>query len=73
MQFRRSLWPVSFGRKDGRVSLASEANATLPSPAANFATLRQQFQSLGLDVVDLVALSGHFPFSPLLKTLSLSL
>ncbi|KAG8636647.1 hypothetical protein MANES_15G018500v8 [Manihot esculenta] len=57
-QFRRSLWPVSFGRKDGRVSLASEANATLPSPAANFATLRQQFQSLGLDVVDLVALSG---------------
>ncbi|XP_050238896.1 peroxidase 24-like [Mercurialis annua] len=57
-QFRRSLWPVATGRKDGRVSLESDADRDIPSPAANFTVLLQQFQTLGLDVEDLVALSG---------------
>ncbi|KDP40040.1 hypothetical protein JCGZ_02038 [Jatropha curcas] len=57
-QFKRSLWPVSIGRKDGRVSSKDEADRDLPAPSANFTTLRQQFQSHGLDVTDLVALSG---------------
>ncbi|XP_065859394.1 peroxidase 24-like [Euphorbia lathyris] len=57
-QFKRPLWPVFTGRKDGRVSLESEANRDLPSPAANFTTLQKQFQTHRLNVADLVALSG---------------
>ncbi|WCJ23583.1 Peroxidase superfamily protein [Euphorbia peplus] len=57
-QFKRPLWPVFTGRKDGRVSLESEANRDLPSPAANFTTLQTQFQSHNLNIADLVALSG---------------
>ncbi|EEF45460.1 peroxidase 24-like [Ricinus communis] len=57
-QFGRPLWPVAFGRKDGRISLESEATRDLPSPAADFKTLLSQFRSHGLDVTDLVALSG---------------
>ncbi|GMH29287.1 hypothetical protein Nepgr_031130 [Nepenthes gracilis] len=53
-----SLWPVPTGRKDGRISRAEEAVANIPSPFSDFATLRRRFQSKGLDVVDLVALSG---------------
>ncbi|KAJ4828929.1 hypothetical protein Tsubulata_040078, partial [Turnera subulata] len=58
VSFQRPLWPVFCGRKDGRVSLASEAVRDLPSGSANFSTLKQQFLSNELDVVDLVALSG---------------
>ncbi|CAK7332895.1 unnamed protein product [Dovyalis caffra] len=57
-QFRDPLWHVFTGRKDGRVSLASEAERDLPSAGANFTTLKQQFESNELDIVDLVALSG---------------
>ncbi|GMH29283.1 hypothetical protein Nepgr_031126 [Nepenthes gracilis] len=53
-----SLWPVSTGRKDGRVLKAEEALANLPLPFSDFATLLRRFQSKGLDVIDLVALSG---------------
>lgn len=52
------MWPVFMGRKDGKVSLASEANTDIPSPASNFTILKQQFQSHGLNVIDLVTLSG---------------
>ncbi|XP_060183181.1 peroxidase 24-like [Lycium barbarum] len=57
-QFGRSMWQVRTGRKDGRVSSASEALDSLPSPFANFATLLHQFQDNDLDIVDLVTLSG---------------
>ncbi|KAI4345504.1 hypothetical protein L6164_012620 [Bauhinia variegata] len=57
-QFGKSMWPVFLGRKDGRVSLASEANRDIPSAGSNFTTLQQQFASQGLNLVDLVALSG---------------
>ncbi|XP_065860130.1 peroxidase 24-like [Euphorbia lathyris] len=57
-QFQKSLWKVQTGRRDGSVSLASEANANLPSPFADFATLKQQFADKNLDVQDLVVLSG---------------
>lgn len=62
MQFKRSLWNVVTGRQDGRVSLASEAVRDLPSAGANFTTLQQQFAANGLDVTDLVALSGILYF-----------
>ncbi|XP_009352323.2 peroxidase 24-like [Pyrus x bretschneideri] len=57
-QFGRPMWQVLTGRKDGRVSLSSEASINLPSAGANFTTLNQQFIGLGLNIIDLVALSG---------------
>ncbi|KAK1591052.1 hypothetical protein Q3G72_001494 [Acer saccharum] len=51
-------WEVLTGRRDGRVSLASEVNANLPSPFSNFSTLWQLFSSKGLNLTDLVSLSG---------------
>ncbi|XP_008223147.1 PREDICTED: peroxidase 24 [Prunus mume] len=57
-QFGRPMWQVLTGRKDGRVSLATEASRDLPSGNANFTTLQQQFAGLGLNIIDLVALSG---------------
>ncbi|GJU83041.1 peroxidase 24-like protein [Tanacetum coccineum] len=57
-QFRRDMWPVFTGRKDGRVSLASEVGGNLPSANANFTTLLSQFGSKGLNLNDLVTLSG---------------
>lgn len=58
VQFGRSMWHVFGGRKDGRVSLATEATRDLPSGGANYTTLRDQFAGLGLNYIDLVALSG---------------
>lgn len=52
------MWDVETGRKDGNVSFASEVNENLPSPTADFATLEQLFAKKGLNVDDLVALSG---------------
>ncbi|KAF5795696.1 putative peroxidase [Helianthus annuus] len=57
-QFRREMWPVFTGRKDGRVSLASEVGGNLPSANANFTTLLNQFGTKGLNLNDLVTLSG---------------
>ncbi|TQD71185.1 hypothetical protein C1H46_043279 [Malus baccata] len=51
-------YQVLTGRKDGKVSLSSEASINLPSAGANFTTLYQQFIGLGLNIIDLVALSG---------------
>ena len=58
MQFQRPMWQVLTGRKDGRVSLASDIPGNLPPPTADFTSLQQLFASKGLDVMDLVALSG---------------
>ncbi|KAL8244713.1 hypothetical protein R6Q59_010971 [Mikania micrantha] len=57
-QFQREMWPVFTGRKDGRVSLASDVAGNLPSANANFTTLLSQFGTKGLNLVDLVTLSG---------------
>ncbi|BAF21765.1 peroxidase 39 [Oryza sativa Japonica Group] len=53
-----SLWQVPTGRLDGRVSSAAEAVANLPSSFADFAKLKEQFGSKGLNVQDLAILSG---------------
>ncbi|XP_015968947.1 peroxidase 3-like [Arachis duranensis] len=52
------LWEVLTGRRDGRVSIASEALANLPPPFFNFTQLKQSFESKKLTVHDLVVLSG---------------
>ncbi|KAL5852508.1 hypothetical protein ACOSQ3_007626 [Xanthoceras sorbifolium] len=54
----KDMWKVPTGRRDGRISLASEVNGNIPSPFSNFATLQQLFASKGLGINDLVALSG---------------
>ncbi|KAK4756494.1 hypothetical protein SAY87_006621 [Trapa incisa] len=57
-QFKKPLWEVLTGRRDGRVSLASDIPANLPSPFSNFTTLKSGFSNKGLTVHDLVVLSG---------------
>ncbi|KAL6339691.1 hypothetical protein AAG906_034777 [Vitis piasezkii] len=57
-QFKKSMWEVLTGRRDGKVSLASEALANIPAPVFNFSSLKQSFASKGLTVHDLVVLSG---------------
>ncbi|KAL5541772.1 hypothetical protein UlMin_009482 [Ulmus minor] len=52
------LWEVRTGRRDGRVTLASEASRDLPSGGSNYTTLQQLFARFGLNDFDLVALSG---------------
>jgi peroxidase len=49
---------VSLGRKDGRISVASET-FQLPPPQANISQLTQMFAVKGLDLKDLVVLSGN--------------
>ncbi|KAI3762115.1 hypothetical protein L1987_52538 [Smallanthus sonchifolius] len=50
-------WIVPKGRKDGRISIASETRQ-LPAPTFNISQLQQSFSQRGLDMKDLVALSG---------------
>ncbi|PON76348.1 Peroxidase [Trema orientale] len=58
VQFNQPMWEVLTGRRDGRVSLITEALLNLPAPFANFTQLEQSFESKGLNVHDLVVLSG---------------
>lgn len=58
LQYQTPMWEVLTGRRDGRVSLASEALAQLPSPFQNFTSLNQSFASKNLTAHDLVVLSG---------------
>nr|GMD20003.1 peroxidase 3-like [Ipomoea batatas] len=57
-QLKTPMWSVLMGRRDGSISQETEALANLPSPFSNFSTLLQNFASKGLDVRDLVILSG---------------
>ncbi|CAL5199608.1 unnamed protein product [Lathyrus oleraceus] len=51
------FWEVPFGRKDGRISLTKEANL-VPQGHENITGLLAFFQERGLDMLDLVTLSG---------------
>ncbi|KAA8527506.1 hypothetical protein F0562_034779 [Nyssa sinensis] len=57
-QFKKSMWEVLTGRRDGTISRASEALANIPSPFFDFTTLKQAFANKTLTVQDLVVLSG---------------
>ncbi|KAM5564188.1 peroxidase 27 [Rosa sericea] len=57
-QFKKSLWDVLTGRRDGTVSIANEVLRNLPPPFFNFTQLKQSFANRGLTVQDLVVLSG---------------
>lgn len=53
-----TYWTVEYGRKDGMYSYAKEADELVPTGYESITTLLQLFQSMGLDVSDLVILSG---------------
>ncbi|KAH7565843.1 hypothetical protein JRO89_XS08G0024800 [Xanthoceras sorbifolium] len=52
------FWEVPFGRKDGKISIAREANRLVPQGHENVTTLIKLFESQGLNELDLVVLSG---------------
>uniref|UniRef100_A0A453R7V6 Peroxidase n=1 Tax=Aegilops tauschii subsp. strangulata TaxID=200361 RepID=A0A453R7V6_AEGTS len=52
------FWPVALGRRDGRVSSATEASNELPPTSGDVPLLAKIFASKGLDLKDLVVLSG---------------
>uniref|UniRef100_A0ACD5VA39 Uncharacterized protein n=1 Tax=Avena sativa TaxID=4498 RepID=A0ACD5VA39_AVESA len=51
-------WPVALGRRDGRASSAKEASAELPPANGDVPLLAKIFASKGLNLKDLVVLSG---------------
>ena len=57
-QIHGPYWNVPTGRRDGKVSKAFEALTNLPPPFANITQLKLAFASKGLNVKDLVVLSG---------------
>ncbi|KAL5075551.1 hypothetical protein RYX36_014535 [Vicia faba] len=52
-------WNVLLGRRDGSVSNASLANVVLPSPFDPLATIVSKFNNVGLNLTDVVSLSGN--------------
>ncbi|GJN28938.1 hypothetical protein PR202_gb17113 [Eleusine coracana subsp. coracana] len=52
------FWPVALGRRDSRVSSATEAANELPPSFGDVPLLTKIFASKGLDLKDLVVLSG---------------
>ncbi|QCD81784.1 peroxidase 72-like [Vigna unguiculata] len=51
-------WEVPLGRRDSRDASISGSNNNIPAPNNTFQTILTKFQLHGLDLVDLVALSG---------------
>ncbi|KAK4281106.1 hypothetical protein QN277_012638 [Acacia crassicarpa] len=56
--FKKPLWEVLTGRRDGRVSIRGEVIGNIPAPFFNFTQLRTNFHNKGLTVHELVVLSG---------------
>lgn len=52
------FWRVPTGRRDGTISNKSEALSDIPPPTGNFSTLQTLFSNVGLNLTDLVLLSG---------------
>ncbi|KAG2588853.1 hypothetical protein PVAP13_5NG369000 [Panicum virgatum] len=57
-QYKRSLWEVETGRRDGTVSSDQEVLNDIPAPSSTFDILLSNFSSKGLGLQDLVVLSG---------------
>ena len=57
MQTKGISWQVPTGRRDGRVSVASDASI-LPGPSATIESQTRLFTNKGLNTQDLVVLVG---------------
>ncbi|KAI3809826.1 hypothetical protein L1987_19426 [Smallanthus sonchifolius] len=51
-------WPIALGRRDGLTANLKAANTNLPSPFESLAVIAAKFAAVGLDLRDVVALSG---------------
>ncbi|KAL2497722.1 Peroxidase 72 [Abeliophyllum distichum] len=51
-------WEVPLGRRDSRSASLSGSNSNIPAPNNTFQTILTKFKRQGLDIIDLVALSG---------------
>lgn len=58
MQTGGPFWPVSLGRRDSLTASEEAANTNLPSPLEPLANITAKFVALGLDLKDVVVLSG---------------
>lgn len=58
LQTKGSSWQVPTGRRDGRISLASDTS-NLPSFRDSVDVQKQKFAEKGLETKDLVALVGN--------------
>uniref|UniRef100_A0A1J3JQA4 Peroxidase n=1 Tax=Noccaea caerulescens TaxID=107243 RepID=A0A1J3JQA4_NOCCA len=52
------FWPVPLGRRDSLTASEEAANTNLPSPIEPLANITAKFVALGLDLKDVVVLSG---------------
>ncbi|KAI6696669.1 hypothetical protein NL676_016788 [Syzygium grande] len=55
-------WTVLLGRRDSLTAYQALANTSIPSPFDSYSNLISQFSAVGLDITDLVALSGAHTF-----------
>ncbi|EPS59898.1 peroxidase 15, partial [Genlisea aurea] len=55
-------WNVLLGRRDSRTANQSAANTSLPAPFEPVANITAKFAAVGLNITDLVALSGAHTF-----------
>lgn len=60
------FWPVALGRRDGTTASEQSANQQIPSPIESLDNTIAKFTSKGLDIKDVVALSGVLIFLLLL-------
>ncbi|KAF2314495.1 hypothetical protein GH714_027047 [Hevea brasiliensis] len=51
-------WKVLLGRRDGMVSSQAQANLSLPSPFEGLNAIIAKFAAVGLNITDVVSLSG---------------
>lgn len=58
MQSGGPTWKVPLGRRDGLVANLTAANTTLPSPFEGLTPIIDKFAAVGLNVTDVVSLSG---------------
>lgn len=58
MQASGPSWAVPTGRRDGRVSIASDVGNNLPGFTDSVDVQKQRFSAKGLNTQDLVALVG---------------
>ncbi|ESW34329.1 hypothetical protein PHAVU_001G143300 [Phaseolus vulgaris] len=55
-------WTVLLGRRDGLIANQSGANSSIPAPTESLANITAKFSAVGLNITDLVALSGAHTF-----------